>query len=107
MERCMSSMKEYDPERQLCCDFGVASIFNERGQELDCCSGKFLRILLIYIYMLMKLNEYCLFLNFLLCKQEILQIENNYFLKKYTLESHFQKLCQVFMRIVSHSNNKE
>ncbi|CAG2233044.1 unnamed protein product [Mytilus edulis] len=40
VERCMSSMKEYDPERQLCCDFGVASIFNERGQELDCCSER-------------------------------------------------------------------
>ncbi|XP_063428481.1 uncharacterized protein LOC134711649 [Mytilus trossulus] len=39
-ERCRSSMKEYDPESQLCCDFGVVLKFNGRGQKLDCCTEK-------------------------------------------------------------------
>ncbi|XP_063428484.1 uncharacterized protein LOC134711651 [Mytilus trossulus] len=39
-KRCQSSMKEYDPESQLCCDFGVVPNFNGRGQKLDCCTDK-------------------------------------------------------------------
>ncbi|XP_076098546.1 uncharacterized protein LOC143068412 isoform X2 [Mytilus galloprovincialis] len=39
-EPCMSSMKEYDPESHLCCDYGVVPKFNEHGQKLDCCSEK-------------------------------------------------------------------
>ena len=39
---CLQAEKGWhDPQRELCCNFGITDRFNEHGQELDCCHSMY------------------------------------------------------------------